>query len=649
MATLENMPLEILEKIALTVAVQDVRAAVSLTLTNSKFRLGVGNAFWRKVCQVLDIEVFKDDSDRQLKSHEKPKPEESGAWKSAFDKFLDQEKSWKTCTRAMYDVFGETKGLEPEVVDREEVRKSEGNEGLIGKYRSKSPEAVGAQIQLSTFASACDEKYLVLCHCWEESHTTTITVWETASGRQVHEGTVDFEVACQDIIVWMGHLVCMPLWPIQVAVAGQLMGEAEIRGYDLSVDAQDFKHPSWRTIVEPDMVPQRLYPNLYKESGALRILKHEDYIVVVLPMVFPFIQQWTIYAFKGITNETRRLTGIERVDSQHAVIIIPDISMQYFSQDQKGGNFVFCFYAASKYTQDVRSVLVTLHLGKVDRTHLQMERVIMCTLGNSLGGRPRETTYNLSATIENIRMYTAAVGSKTRRMSRMNKFVELSFSCSEEKLKDIRSPAVYVIQANGKIGSFIGYATSWYNRQTVPWRYRDNPLMRAGKVYNEDDWYFNEIVSYDIDGTPKMIVLQKFADGMSLFAVADDENLSHLWTVALSETSLNSGDRFYLKQCLGSVAVADCSGAHLFSSGSGKPLGAIVFHSVDRVLPDVDSDDADESFYAQTGLGIWDIKCVGGGERGRKSQGGANSAKNVLLVIHDLERCAPVFYDAYKF
>ena len=231
-------------------------------------------------------------------------------------------------------------------------------------------------------------------------------------------------------------------------------------------------------------------------------------------------------------------------------------------------------------------------------------------------------------------MYTAAVGSRLRKISPRNSFVEDNSSYMSEMI-DPRSPAVYAIQANGAIGSFIGY-----KRQTIPWRCRNNPLMDAGKRYRQDDWYFNEIISCDVDNTHKMIIMQKFADGMSLFAIADDENLSHLWTIALNETSIDLDNRLYLKQCLGSVTVADCSGVHLFSSGSGKSLGKIKFRSVNRALPDVDPEDADQSFYAQTGLGIWDINSVAGGEAG---------GNGALLVIHDLERCAPVFFDAYKF
>ena len=673
MATLTGLPLEILESIALTIAEQDIRAAVSLTLVNSEchHKFESAQLFWRRLCQVLEIEVFKG---------------ESGSWKSAFDTFLAEEKSWKSCTRLSYDIFGKTKALEPEIVDGEEFKKNDKIEGLVQKYRSRTKKAVRAQIRLSTYASTYDEKYFVVCHSEQMIHVTTITVWEIASGRQIHEGTVDFELASQDIIVWMGHFVCLPLWPERE------YGDPEVRGYDLSVDTQDFQHPSWKVNVSPEMVdlcqrpipPQRYYPKRYKDSGANRILKHEDYLVLVLPMKYEIHEnrhgQWIIQLWKGVTNETHHLTGIVKVDGQFAAPFNPWIQVQYTLHDQKGDNFVFCFYNESpngiypfRRSEPVGSHFITMRISKTNmvkeehisscveprfcrhRIHLLVEMVKMCNFGYPRGRRPfdgerspYEMLYNLRQSVERIRMYTAAVGSKTRKMSPTNNFVQESSCWSmlgddrRGKTGDLYSPAIYVIQANGKIGSFIGYESGGRNfdRKTIPWQYRDNPLMSAGKVYNQDNWYFNEIVSCDVDNVHKMIVMQKFADGMSLFAIADDENLSHLWTIALNETNLNPDNRLYLKQCLGAITIADSSGVHLFSSGSGKSLGAIKFQTVNKVLPDVDPEDADESFYAQTGLGIWDVKCVGVGESG---------GKDTLLVIHDLERCAPVFFDAYKF
>jgi len=707
MATLAGLPFEVLESIAMIVAEDDVRAAVSLTLANSEFYHKFGDGgdaklFWRKLCQVLGIEVLKS---------------ENGSWKSAFLTFLAEEKSWKTCTRVGYDVFGKTKNLEPEFIAGEEVdEKGEKMKILAQKYGSHTRKAVRTQIRKSTYASTCDDKYLVLCHSEQTTHLTTITAWEIASGRQIHEGTVDFELASQDIIVWMGHFVCMPLWPGRHtlmegecelgddpgALEARAHGDPIVRGYDLSLDSQDFKDPSWNVNLEPEIPqpnimqrpiqPQRYYPKRYKEGGGMRILKHEDYLVLVLPLKFEDHEnhhgQWIIYLWKATVNETRQLTGIHKVDEHCAGHYNPFVQVQYASHDQNGANFVFCFYSEGpngiypfRAREPVGSNLVTMHLSKTNaikqdhisscaelrfcrhKMHLLVEIIHMSPFGKYRRPRDRfdflalmvgdsgEALYNLRGSVEAIRMYTAAVGSRTRKMSPTNNFVQETSGWGRgkdrtEKMIELRSPAVYVIQANGAIGSFIGYEIGHeigdknLDRKTIPWRYRNNPLMSAGKRYRQDDWYFNEIISCDVDNTHKMIIMQKFADGMSLFAIADDENLSHLWTIALNETSINLDNRLYLKQCLGSVTVADCSGVHLFSSGSGKSLGKIKFRSVNRALPDVDPEDADQSFYAQTGLGIWDINSVAGGEAG---------GNGALLVIHDLERCAPVFFDAYQF
>ena len=50
-------------------------------------------------------------------------------------------------------------------------------------------------------------------------------------------------------------------------------------------------------------------------------------------------------------------------------------------------------------------------------------------------------------------------------------------------------------------------------------------------------------------------------------------------------------------------------------------------------LPEFEVLNDDTSPYAQTGFSIWDIKCV----------------QNRILIVHDIERCAPVIFDVIQF
>ena len=75
-------------------------------------------------------------------------------------------------------------------------------------------------------------------------------------------------------------------------------------------------------------------------------------------------------------------------------------------------------------------------------------------------------------------------------------------------------------------------------------------------------------------------------------------------------------------------------GCWLVDQDSGCQVGPSLFYpNYERHLPELDVLNEDTSPYAQTGFSIWDIKCV----------------QNQILIVHDIERCAPVIYDAIQF
>ena len=75
-------------------------------------------------------------------------------------------------------------------------------------------------------------------------------------------------------------------------------------------------------------------------------------------------------------------------------------------------------------------------------------------------------------------------------------------------------------------------------------------------------------------------------------------------------------------------------GCWLVDQDSGCQVGPSLFYpNYERHLPELDVLNEDTSPYAQTGFSIWDIKCV----------------QNRILIVHDIERCAPVIFDAIQF
>jgi hypothetical protein len=80
--------------------------------------------------------------------------------------------------------------------------------------------------------------------------------------------------------------------------------------------------------------------------------------------------------------------------------------------------------------------------------------------------------------------------------------------------------------------------------ETFQERYRANPLLDSSsstRTYDPRDWYYNELIV--CDGGNVLVAMQKFSDGMHLAGIANDADLTHLWTVSL-DTMLRPLDRY---------------------------------------------------------------------------------------------------------
>ena len=71
----------------------------------------------------------------------------------------------------------------------------------------------------------------------------------------------------------------------------------------------------------------------------------------------------------------------------------------------------------------------------------------------------------------------------------------------------------------------------------------------------------------------------------------------------------------------------------VFGENNYQAKPGIFYPNYECHLPELDVLNEDTSPYAQTGFSIWDIKCV----------------QNRILIVHDIERCAPVIFDAIQF
>ena len=102
----------------------------------------------------------------------------------------------------------------------------------------------------------------------------------------------------------------------------------------------------------------------------------------------------------------------------------------------------------------------------------------------------------------------------------------------------------------------------------------------------------------------------------------------------LETSQLDNAQRLYLYASHGLVWLSSAKGCWIVNQETGHEIGpGLIYPNYERHLPELDILNEDTSPYAQTGFSIWDIKCV----------------ENRVLIVHDIERCAPVVFDAIHF
>ena len=165
---------------------------------------------------------------------------------------------------------------------------------------------------------------------------------------------------------------------------------------------------------------------------------------------------------------------------------------------------------------------------------------------------------------------------------------------------------------------------------------RRQPLKHR-YVIDKETWHHHELVVKD----QRILVMHKIT-GLGRVVYATNLSLELLW---LLEADTNTRwtqqplfdlhtQRLYLYASHGLVWLSSAKGCRLVDQETGHEKGpGLQYPSYQRQLPELDSLNEDTSPYAQTGFSIWDIKCV----------------QNRLLIVHDIERCAPVVFDVIHF
>ncbi len=155
------------------------------------------------------------------------------------------------------------------------------------------------------------------------------------------------------------------------------------------------------------------------------------------------------------------------------------------------------------------------------------------------------------------------------------------------------------------------------------------------------DWYMNEFVVMEQEEV--VVVLRKTSNlGRVLYAVSLQDLDRLLWRVDVDQShkvlDLNVAHRFFLSFGLGYVWLADPAGVTFLKTTSGSFSGRLKFPRLRRALREIPPSEPNVSAYAQTGCSVWGVAKLGGC--------GGGEAR--LLVVHDIERSAPIAFDVIK-
>lgn len=143
-------------------------------------------------------------------------------------------------------------------------------------------------------------------------------------------------------------------------------------------------------------------------------------------------------------------------------------------------------------------------------------------------------------------------------------------------------------------------------------------------------WHHNELIVKD----KRVLVMHKLPQ-VGRLVYATNLSLDLLWQLAIDShfPPLVSMQRLYLYASHGLVWLSSAQGCLLLDQEDRRKHGFIAYPKYERQLPELESLDENTSPYAQTGFSIWDMMVV----------------KNQILIVHDIERCAPVVHDWIQF
>ena len=463
------------------------------------------------------------------------------------------------------------------------------------KPRTNSKEWARKQITNGTFAFALEPQsdQFVLVHTLNGKHFCSVTKvrlgLEEESSTASSSFHLPYEVMGQDLLLHDRLLFLMPLSKKRNSKQDDklillVLDLAKNEGYE---EKARFYWPSGR---RP--------PNVYKESGERRLYAYGNRLVQILPCE----DIWNLLLY-DISQMQLISTVPLKVD--------PSVIGQLFCADQQGPHLLLAFFGEKHLESNTYPAKVVTFDFEGEASSSAHKELLEVKTANT--GR-----FDLDVPVAHIQLFLCATSDYQIDLGESPRKSSL-YHYQDRRIhsRPNRQPLVIFLFPSGHLSSNATYQDLIL------------PLPPAQYPVASECWEHNELLVKDT----RVFVMHKIQQRDVVYCT--DLNLQLLWTLQVdSAQSLllqprPRQQRLFLYASHGCVWLSDAQGCLLVDQEKGLVRGHYSYPKYTRQLPELESLHEDTSPYAQTGFSIWHIQAV----------------KNVLYIVHDIERCSPVILD----
>ena len=470
-----------------------------------------------------------------------------------------------------------------------EVRLSRSSSASISKEWARK------QITNATFAFAfeqsprsqnSDSDQFVLVHTLNGRHFCTVTSWPRCLSFHL-----PYEVMGQDLLLNDGLLFLMPLPSKKTKNEKLVLLVLDLRqgqGHGYEEKGRFY----WSKGRRP--------PNVYKESGERRLYAYGDRIVQILPS-----DVWTLLVYS--------ISKMQLVQSIEMPWADPEVIGQLFCADQQGPQLVLAFFGEKQHDDNTYPAkVVTFVIDEADDAAELLEVSVPSV---------RKSRFDLDQPVSHIQLFLCAATDYQIDLQRLQlyhhagkPFARRGSNHSRSK-SGPRQPLVIFLFPDGNLTS-----NGTYQNLVFP--------LGSGTKYKilPEFWSQNELVVKDT-----RIFVMHVIPSIGRLVYATNLNFELLWKLELDHYfgDPSCEQRLFLFASHGCAWLSSATRVLLFDQEKGYSRGHFTFAAITRKLPELESISENTSPYAQTGFSIWQVFVSG----------------NILLIVHDIERCSPVIVD----